>query len=269
MALAPPPRRARTQSPRGRLRRSPGRPTSIRAIARDVAQLGSAPALGAGGPGFKSPHPDHLRLTPPGGPHVVARRTGPRRNHPRYPQRAGTPRGPWTSRSRDGSPRASPALRRRTRSSRIPRRHETGGRPDGGSSGPPEADAAPGALAAPGTGHPVVEAAPGQPDPQRELEDEQIEHTDVRRLTTARTLHGEGTSLVERIPRRHRQAVWFGTSTRVERALAHGQRHGRHPFWGSRCTRRRHPEQGALPEWIRRFVAPRAGHAAQAVCIAS
>src|SRR6185437_17094494 len=27
---------------------------------RDVAQLGSAPALGAGGPGFKSPHPDSI-----------------------------------------------------------------------------------------------------------------------------------------------------------------------------------------------------------------
>ena len=30
--------------------------------------LVSAPALGAGGPGFKSPHPDAVSLTPLGGP---------------------------------------------------------------------------------------------------------------------------------------------------------------------------------------------------------
>lgn len=142
-------------------------------------------------------------------------------------------------------------------------------RPDGACSGPPEGDAAPGALAAPRTGHPVVEAAPGQPDPQRELEDEQVEHTNARRLTTARTFHGEGTSLVERIPRCHHQTLWFRAGTRVQRSLAQGQRHGRHPFGGSCCARRWHPEEGSLPEWIRRFVAPRSGHATQAVCIAS
>ena len=47
------------REPGGRL--APELGVSVRAI-RDVAQLGSAPALGAGDPGFKSPHPDHLGL---------------------------------------------------------------------------------------------------------------------------------------------------------------------------------------------------------------
>ena len=39
---------------------SAGRYTWWRADRRGVAQLGSAPALGAGGPRFESGHPDHV-----------------------------------------------------------------------------------------------------------------------------------------------------------------------------------------------------------------
>ena len=93
-------------------------------------------------------------------------------------------------------------------------------------SGPPERDAAPGPFAARGACHAVIESPPGQPHPERELEDEQVEHTDVRCLPAAPARHGEGAPLVERVARRHRQAVRLGYGSRVQGPLADRQRHG-------------------------------------------
>ena len=116
-------------------------------------------------------------------------------------------------------------------------------------SGPPQGDAAPGSLAARGAGHAAVEAAPGQPVAQRELEDQQVERAHMRSLAAALTLDREGTPFVERVARSHGPAVRFRARTRVEGALADRQRHARpggSPRTLARRYRRGHPEQGAL-----------------------
>lgn len=66
----------------------------------------------------------------------------------------------------------------------------------------------------------MVEPTSGPPDPERELEDQQVEDADVRRLLAARALDREGTAFVERVPRRQDQAVGLGRCLRIERPLS-------------------------------------------------
>ena len=67
-----------------------------------------------------------------------------------------------------------------------------------------ERDAAPGAVAATGARHAAVEAPPGQPDADRELEDDQVEGPDVGGLAAPLAHDGERPPGIERVPRRGR-----------------------------------------------------------------
>ncbi len=223
-------------------------------------------------------HPFRERRRPQGEPGESGRPSGDSECHRRGERpepdqraagRAGRARPPGPGRLGSHQPAPHGATRGRGRTPKSSSRNRPETIPRRLRSDPPERDAAPGPLAAGGTGHPVIETAPGPPHRDRELEDEQVEDADVRGLPAPGALHGEGAPLVQR-----------GCPTSSPGCPARGGRPSRAhacrraaPPWSRAARlglpRRRHPEQGPLAQRIRRFVAPRGGHVAQAVCIAS
>jgi hypothetical protein len=70
----------------------------------------------------------------------------------------------------------------------------------------------------------MVESTTREPDPDRELKDQQIQYSDVRGLVAVPAQHGERPAVGERIARRSEEAVGFCPGSREEGALAHRQR---------------------------------------------
>jgi hypothetical protein len=181
-------------------------------------------ALGAGGPGFKSRHPDQ-------NPFSAAR------------AKADVPTETADAVVADNMStrvtglcaslalliliallgRPSPGAARRCRPSRPqPRRRAV----NAVGSAAAECHAAPSALAAGGAGHATVEAATRKPDPERELEAQQVEDSDRRNPTAPLALDYEGALSSLRIVRYGTKFTLFGMGSRVERVSSHRQRHG-------------------------------------------
>ena len=131
-----------------------------------------------------------------------------------------------------------------------------------------ECHAAPGALSTGGAGHATVEAAPREPDSERELEAQQVEHPDRRNLAAPLTPDDEGA------PSGCRH-IRYGINVTLHGVGLPGRGRG-FPRSTARWPHRRrglpthlrwHPEQGSLAQWIRRALAT--GRHSQAFCMAS
>src|SRR3974390_3100253 len=135
-------------------------------------------------------------------------------------------------------------------------------------SGPPQGDAAPGPPPARRTGHAVVEFPARQPHAERDLEDQEVEDADVRRLAAALTLDREDAVLGQRVVGGGDATVPFGACAGIPRPLAHRE-DGRTGARRGIVAAGWHPEQRTLAQRIGcprgarpRFVTGRLRHSA-------